>query len=185
MEREELCRSLDAYATALRNREEFEKRITELKSRTEKTVNREYCQFTLIRFYWPFFLIFFVIIAVSSIVFGIVNHDEFSFTFVIYQLVFALFYIPITALIANALRNKASEKMYNENVGLLNKENERVEEEIKKYEALVDESNRIIADTKDLVPAKYRTAASVMTIRRALLAEKASTVEEAVELINK
>ena len=185
MEREELCRSLDAYATALRNREEFEKKITELKSRKERTVDPEYCQFTLIRFYWPFFPLFFVIFAIASVIFGFVNNGEFdesAFTFVICEMAFSLFYFIITAFIATALRNRASEKMYNENVELLNKENERAEEEIKKYEALLDESYRIIADTKDLVPAKYRTAASVMAIRRVLMAGKASTVEEAVEL---
>ena len=183
MEREELCRSLDAYANALKNREEYEKKITELKSRKEKTVSREYCQFTFMRFYWPFILIFFVIFVIASVVIGIVNHNEFSFSYVIFLLVFWLFYFPLSAIIANALRNKASEKLYNENVEALNKENERAEEEIKKYEALLDESYKIIADTKDLVPAKYRTAASVMAIRRALIAGKASTIEEAVELI--
>ena len=185
MEREELCKTLDAYATALKNREEFEKRITELKSRQEKTVDREYCQFSLMRFYWPFILLFFVIFFTALVVFSIVNHNEFSLAFVVYELVFGIFYFPITALIANALRNKASEKMYNENVVLLNKENERAEEEIKKYEAMLDESYKIIADTKDIVPAKYRTAASVMAIRRVLMAGKASTIEEAVELIDR
>lgn len=185
MDREELVRLLDTYATALKNREECEKKITELKSRKEITASREYCQFTLIRFYWPFFILFFVIIIISSIIFGIVNNNEFSFAFVIYQLVFALFYFPITALIANALRDRASEKLYKENVGQLNKENEKAEEEIKKYEAQLDESYKIIADTKDLVPAKYRTVSSVMAIRRLLIAGKASTVEEAVELLKK
>ncbi|MBO4456906.1 MAG: hypothetical protein J5802_04235 [Butyrivibrio sp.] len=183
MEREELARLLDTYATALKNREECEKKITELKSRKEITASREYCQFTLIRFYWPFFILFFVIIVIATIVFGIVNNNGFSFSFVLYQLIFALFYFPITALIANALKNKASEKLYNENVGQLNKENEKAEEEIKKYETLLDESYRIIADTKDLVPAKYRTVSSVMAIRRLLIAGKASTVEEAVKFL--
>lgn len=108
MEREELARLLDTYATALKSREECEKKITELKSRKEITASREYCQFTLIRFYWPFFILFFVIIVIATIVFGIVNNNGFSFSFVLYQLIFALFYFPITALIANALKNKAS-----------------------------------------------------------------------------
>ena len=183
MEREGLIKSLDAYATALKDREELEKKITELKSRKEITANLEYCQFSLIRFYWPFFILFFVIIGIASAVFGIANHNVFSFSMVIYELVFALFYFSITALFANALRNKASDKLYKESSAQMNKENEKAAEELKKLEAMLDESYRVISDTKDIVPAKYRTVSSVMAIRRLLIAGKASTVEEAVELI--
>ena len=183
MEREELIKSLDAYATALKNREESDKRITDLKSRKEITPSREYCQFTLIRYYWPFFVLFFVISLIAAVIYGVVNHDRFDFAAIIYELVFAVFYFPITALIANAIRDRASEKLYRETVAQMDKEKGKIEEEIAKQEALADESSKIIAECKDLVPAKYRNVSSVMSIRRFLVSGKASTVEEAVELL--
>lgn len=182
MDRIETVARLDAYIKAMEQKKENEEEIEKLESKIRTPADPSY-NYTLIRFLWPFLVLYPVLVTLISVSFALLVKAQTESDLYFIVIISLGVYFITSVFIAKALRKRKCEKEYKERVLIKEKEDEIRKRRIQDLENENKEHLEIIQANKDLLPASCRNLESAKKIKTYLIKGKFDTIEEAVEFI--
>lgn len=182
MDKNEIVVKLDAYIKAMEQKKENEDEIKDLESKIRTSVDSSY-NYSLIRFLWPFLVLYPVLVTLISVAIALLFRVETQGDLYFIVLVSFGIYFVASVFIAKALRKKKCEKEYKERVLIKEKEDGIRKRRIEDLETENKKHLEVIQETKELLPASCRNIESAKMIKTYLIKGKFDTIEEAVEFI--